>query len=71
LTIRYSLPQAGAVQVVLYNAAGQQVLGRTLNAMAGMNQQQVQVPAISKGAYYLKVTDKEGKEIGAQQLIVK
>lgn len=71
LTIRYSLPQAGAVQVVLYNAAGQQVLGRTLNAMAGMNQQQVQVPNISKGAYYLKVTDKEGKEIGAQQLIIK
>jgi len=71
LTLRYSMPQAGAVQVVLYNATGQQVLARTLNATAGINQQQLQLPTVSKGAYYLKLTNKEGSEIGAQQLIVK
>jgi hypothetical protein len=71
LGIRFINVKGGAVQVNLYNEAGQQAMSKRLTATAGINVQQLQLPVLSAGSYYLKLTDKDGKEIGARQLIIK
>lgn len=70
ITLQFSRAEAGVVQVHVYNAAGQQVFGKGINAATGTNVHQVQLPAFSVGTYYLKLTDKSGMEIGSKQLII-